>query len=166
MSQAFRNRRYNGSATPNDIGTRNALVDTSTQDNAPLQSGTNDRQMATTVQAYPVQTELQHVNAEGHLPERALVGVGSIKDMIDYEVGGSRGIVDYQTYSTGVVSSDLMENFALTGEQAIIRRGRNPSAVGPVATADHNTLLSLAYAQATSQFYPNERSQADLIRSV
>lgn len=114
---------------------------------------------------FPGPRETRHVMAQqrpASYPSRQ----ESNHDNIDYEVGGQHGQVDANPYSLGVVSSDSVENFSLDGRQAIIRRGRNPSDVGPVGTSDHNTLLGLALAQSVNQYYPNERSQSDVIRAV
>jgi hypothetical protein len=94
-------------------------------------------------------------------------GPGDIGNNIDREIGGVSGNANGYLWSTGVVSSDAMENFELDGRQAIIRRMDNPGGVtGPVGTSDHNALLAMAYAQMANQFYPSEESQYDLIRSV
>jgi hypothetical protein len=92
--------------------------------------------------------------------------VGDIHDEIDWEIGGVRGEIN-PVYSLGVVDSNTVENFWLDGRQQIVRRQGNPSqASGPVGTSDHNTLLGLAYAQQVNQYYPNERSQYDMIQAV
>ena len=82
------------------------------------------------------------------------------------EDGGASGIVDALPYSTGVVSSDLVENFWLDGRQALIRRKRNPSDTGPVGTSDPNAILSIVFAQQANQYFPNESSQGDLVKAV
>lgn len=88
-------------------------------------------------------------------------------DRIDWEVGGQFGLVNNFPYSMGVVSSDLVENFELTGEQVVLRRETEARmAQGPVGTADANAMLALAYVQTVNQYYPNEFSQADLVVSV
>lgn len=90
-----------------------------------------------------------------------------IKDLVDYNDGGQFGLVDNLPYSTGVVSSDLVENFALTGEQATIRRDTDLRQMdGPVGTADYNGATALMYMQLVNQYYPNEASQGDLVGSV
>lgn len=113
---------------------------------------------------FPGQYEV--VNTGTQVQRFATAPIGVVKDMVDYEVGGQSGLVNDWPYGTGVVSSDAVENFNLTGEQAIIRRQPDPNRVGPVGTSDHNQLLQLAYAQSVNQFYPNEQSQFDLIRSI
>lgn len=168
MSQAFRNRRSNGSArVPSNIAARNANVDTSTQDNHPLMGGdANEYFTDPGAHNFPtVGKETRHVMAgwqDASYPSRQF----SNHDPIDYEVGGEHGKVNGNPYSVGVVSSDAVENFSLDGRQAIIRRGRNPSDVGPVGTSDHNTLIGLALAQSVNAYYPNERSQSDVVRAV
>lgn len=83
---------------------------------------------------------------------------------IDYEIGGERGRVDALPYSLGVVSSDAVENFELTGEMAYLRRETEARmGVGAVQTADYMASLAVTYAAAASQYYPNEVSQADLV---
>lgn len=95
------------------------------------------------------------------------LGAGDMDDHIDYEIGGQSGAIDNTAYAiNGPVTSDGMENFWLSGETAIIRRGRNPADHGPVGTSDSNALLSVIYDQLANQYYPNEASQADLVRSV
>lgn len=114
---------------------------------------------------YPGPREHYHPGDLGSAPMP--VPIGYIKDLVDYEVEGVRGLVDNAPYSTGVVSSDLVENYWLDGSQAYIRRARSPQdRGGPVGTSDSNALLAIAYAQAVNQFYPNEASQADLVKSV
>lgn len=93
-------------------------------------------------------------------------GFGSIRDNIDWEVGGVSGLVNVLPYSLGVVSSDLVENFALTGQQAIVRRQPNPASQGAVQTADFNALQSIAYAQASASYFPGEASQGDLVKAI
>lgn len=91
----------------------------------------------------------------------------SIKDDIDYQVDGQMGLVNRFPYSTGEVSSDAQENFALTGEQVYLRReSEGRQLYGPVGTSDSSALLALAYAQQQNMYYPNEMSQADLVVSV
>lgn len=130
--------------------------------------GGNATMMIEDSSTLPVQHEYFHTEAEGITPDqRQFAGPGnSTYNMIDREVDGQRGRIDILPYSTGVTASDSVENFALTGEQAIIRRGRNPSDTGPVGTADSNGILALQYAQQVNQYFPNERSQSDLVRSV
>lgn len=119
---------------------------------------------------YPVQREKFHPTADSIPADRMhmsgpddSVGIEGIDREVD---GKAMGRVDAITYSTGVTSSDLVENFELDGRQQIIRRGPNPASKGPVGTSDASAFLALAYAQSVNQFYPNEESQADLIRSV
>lgn len=83
---------------------------------------------------------------------------------INQEIGGQSGQKGF-TYSTGPVSSDAVENFALDGRQQIIRRQPDTN-YGPVSTSDHGALLAMAYAQQVNQFYPNEQSQYDLIKAI
>lgn len=90
-----------------------------------------------------------------------------IRDNIDWTIGGQMGVVNRFPYSTGDVESGYVENFDLTGEQIYLRRETEARQLyGPVGTSDSNALLALAYAQMQNQYYPNEASQADLIRSV
>jgi len=115
---------------------------------------------------YPITPETYRPMAASHPVGTLLMPDDrDVHDDIDWTVEGQMGEND-STYSLGVVSSDAVENFSLDGRQAIIRRGRNPSAQGPVGTSDHNTLLGLAYAQSVNQYFPNEESQADLIQGV
>lgn len=119
---------------------------------------------------YPGQWEVINREADRYTPAVGYIDSqgNDTYNLIDREIGGQRGWVDDLPYSMGVVSSDLVENYALTGEQAVIRRTRNPSDHGstPVGTSDYSSHLALLYEMNASEFYPNEMSQADLVRSV
>jgi hypothetical protein len=165
MGARFRSRQAAPDYQPpgNLVQAHNA-VDTRPQDNEELLGGTSDK-LYVTSDGYSLQSEVQHVMANAHAadyPSRQY----SNHDDIDYEVDGRRGQVDGVPYSTGVVSSDLVENFALTGEQANIRRPYSNQADGPVGTSDHNGLLAMAYMQSQNQYYPGEAAQADVVRAV
>jgi len=101
-------------------------------------------------------------------------GVGSIKNLIQYEqsepysgpyIQGGLALT-MNVGSTGVVDPSNVDAHNLDGGQAIIRRFAEDS-YGPVATSDHNSLLSLLYAmQETASYLPNESSQIDMVRAV
>lgn len=111
-------------------------------------------------------TQLENFKPGANGVEYNNTPVGSIKDLVDYEIGGQSGLAAFAfPRSTGVVSSDAVEDFTLTGQQAVIRRQPDTN-YGPVSTSDHNALLALAFAQSANQFYPNEESQFDVIRSI
>lgn len=171
MGKRFRNRRdatINAIVGADDVVVNHERLDTDVQYQV---EGFSSGALGKWYQpAFPGQRETVHTEAEGR-PSGRLSGVGSVRDDSvsgpGREVGGQPGLVDGVPYSLGVVSSDLVENFALTGQQAIIRRQANPGGnTGPVGTSDHNMLLALAYEQQVNQFYPNEASQADLVRAV
>lgn len=93
-------------------------------------------------------------------------GVGIIKDYVDWEVGGQPGATK-NVGSTGVVDPHTVDQHNFYGEMAIVRRQPDVNRAGPVGTADHNSLLAqLWLMQQTSQFYPQEAAQVDLIRAV
>lgn len=165
MSQRFRNKvSQEGYVPPRGIVARQESFDTSPQDRAPLMGGTSD-QMAAASPSMPGAFEIQHVMAQASDATYPSLQP-SIKDQINYEIGGQRGQVDGVPYSLGVVSSDQVENFALTGEQANIRRQFNQQSIGPVGTSDHNAILAAAFAQSINQYYPGEEAQADVIRAL
>jgi hypothetical protein len=115
-------------------------------------------------QGFPVQYEEFQSGASGVAYNTS--PVGSIKDDIDYEIGGASGMAGFAfPRSEGVTASDSVENFWLDGRQAVIRRKLDTN-YGPVSTSDHNALVALAYAQSVNQYYPNEQSQFDVIRSI
>lgn len=93
-------------------------------------------------------------------------GQGNVRDNVDWEIEGQSGIVNDALYSTGDVGRDIVDVHAMGGEQAVIRRMRNPSEAGAVATSDYNALLAISVAQATAGYFPNEASQVDLVKVV
>lgn len=119
--------------------------------------------------AYGLPIELYRAMQGATLPanEQYIPIVNDVKDHIDYTVGGNRGAVMRSPNApNGPVHTDGVENFALTGEQAIIRRPHGTQGDGPVATSDANAFLAMAYGQQVNQFYPSEKSQVSLIHSV
>lgn len=108
--------------------------------------------------------EFQNAHESELTPNAAPV----IRDNVDWQIGGQSGLVDRFPYSLhGPVSSDAVEDFALTGEQIYLRReSEQRQMYGPVGTSDSSAMLALAYAQMQNQYYPNETSQADLVVSV
>lgn len=92
-------------------------------------------------------------------------GVVTIKDFIDYEIGGLPGDTK-MVYATGVVEPTNVDAHNLSGGMVVVRRMADTN-YGPVATSDHNSLLSLLYAmQESTAFFPNETSQIDMVKSV
>lgn len=169
MGQKFRNRRNtDGYVAPAGIVARQDAFDTSVQTDFPVMGGTSPVLGDPNIPAQggiPIEFEQQHTMADAR--NASYPSIQQRYEDIDYEVGGVNGQVDGVPYSTGVVSSDSVENFALTGEQAIIRRGGNPGqATGPVATSDHGALLAAAFAQSQNEYYPNEASQADVLSAI
>jgi hypothetical protein len=171
MGKKFRQRRdatINSIVGTDDVVANHESLDVAVQyENEPAHLGTTQYQYDS---QFPGQRELQHREAQGYTPP-TIAGVGTIRDDsvsgANREANGQRGRVDIVPYSVGVVSSNLVENFDLTGQQAVIRRQANPGGVtGPVGTSDHNALLAMAYEQSVNQFYPNEASQYDLVKSV
>lgn len=166
MGQRFRNRRDAGIqaiAGMSDVVANHEAIDTQIQYDFDDHFGTSDYGYPN---AFPVQREIVHTMADSH-PSGSINSNCNIHDDIDWEIGGQQGEVDGVPYSLGVVSSDAVENFALDGRQAVIRRMQNPGGnVGPVGTSDHNMLLALAYEQSANMFYPSEASQYDMVRSV
>jgi hypothetical protein len=91
--------------------------------------------------------------------------VGTIRDDIDWEIGGLPGLTKW-VGTTGVVESSNVDAHDFTGEMAYVRR-HNVDMSGPVGSDDYNSLLALLYAtQESNAFFPNEVSQADMIRGV
>jgi hypothetical protein len=172
MSQLFRAKKgitYSAGGTPDILPQHDdsnvmegyatfdpALSDSPEPSGIAKPIGTDDLLVAHTAQ-FPGPREFYHPMPmdNAHFPT---AGFGSIRDNIDWEVGGVSGLVNVLPYSLGVVSSDLVENFALTGQQAIIRRQPNPASAGAVQTADFNALQSIAYAQAAASYFPGEAS--------
>jgi len=91
--------------------------------------------------------------------------VGDIQDMIDWEIGGLAGATK-GAYSLGVVESTNVDAHDFNGQMQTVRRPADTN-WGPVATNDHNSLLSLLYSmQESAHYFPNEVSEADLIKAV
>lgn len=85
---------------------------------------------------------------------------------VDVEVDGAPGDTKYVGSYIGPVEPTTVDAHNFTGAQAIVRRLPDTN-YGPVATSDHNSLLSILYAmQESNAFYPNETSQIDLVKSV
>lgn len=170
------NRVQNRNSTPSELPVESAarddvvlgwkLYDPTAQERAYYLGGNTPEVEANPL--YPGPREYFHPEAAEFTPSKLKMdGQGNDTfNMIDREMDGLRGAVDDQPYSLGVVSSDLTENFWLGGQQAVIRRGRNPSEHGPVGTSDYSGRQALQYAMSVNQFFPNEASQADLVRAI
>jgi len=86
-------------------------------------------------------------------------------DYVDWAVGGVPGYVK-SVGSVGVTDSKNVDRHDFQGQMAVIRRMPDTN-YGPVKTSDHNSILGMLYAmQETNHFFPNEVSQADVIRAV
>ncbi len=91
--------------------------------------------------------------------------IDSIRDDVQWDVGGIQGQTK-NVGSTGVTDPQTVDAHSFTGEMAVIRRMPDTN-YGPVKTADSNSLLSLLYQMTESNHYfPNEVSQADIIKAV
>jgi hypothetical protein len=170
MSRRFRRSRQTTSQAPltvdNNDFRNESSVNTEPTDSQLAYDGFLNGTMAYNYSpSYPSPHEIYHPMADTAVQRNPVSSNQRIADNVDRTVGGVMGEIN-PTYAVGVVSSDNVENFALDGRQQIIRRGRNPSDRGPVGTSDHNTMLGLAYAQQVNQYFPNEQSQTDLVRSV
>lgn len=133
------------------------------EDLTPYDDGSYPANLLPGGERFPGPVEYFHTGADA--TPYTYTPVGVIRDNIDWEIGGESGDANGYLWSTGVVDPNTVENFDLTGQQQIIRRMADTN-YGPVATADHNALLAMAYAQQMNQFYPSEESQYDLIRGV
>lgn len=164
MGKKFRQRREAGIEAivgQSDVVANHEAIDTQVQYDYDDHFGTT-----TYDGVFPGQREQIHREADRR-PSGSISSDANIHDNIDWEIGGVQGEVDALPYSLGVVSSNLVENFDLNGRQAVVRRQENPGGnTGPVGTSDHNMLLALAYDQSANQYYPNEASQYDVVRSV
>lgn len=90
-----------------------------------------------------------------------------IHDDIDWTTGGLYG-QQMVVGSTGVTDPQTVDTHDFHGYMAVIRRMPDSKyGQGPVATSDHNSLLSLLYAmQESSHYFPNDVSQMDVIKAV
>jgi len=114
--------------------------------------------------AFPNVGQRIHTEADSYRPQPVPVGV--VRDQVDWEIGGERGLVDNVPYTLGVVESNTVENFDLRGAQAVIRSMPNPSATGDVRTSDSNQLLAAQFAQMANNVFPTDASRLDIVRSV
>lgn len=90
---------------------------------------------------------------------------GTIRDNVDWSIGGIPGLTK-SVGSVGVTDPQTVDAHDFRGQMAVVRRMADTN-YGPVKTADHNSILSLLYQMAeTNSYFPNEVSQADLIRAV
>jgi hypothetical protein len=111
---------------------------------------------------YPGPRELRHVDAANY---STFMFDPNIHDNVDWAVGGIPGQTKF-VGSTGVTDSKTIDQHEFQGQMAVVRRMPDTN-YGPVTTSDHNSLLSLLYMmQESSHYFPNEVSQADIIRSV
>ena len=118
--------------------------------------------------------DLEHFHPDSRNVPVPHAGVVTIKDALDYEIRETYGgpyiqggqALTHAMFSTGVVEPTNVDAHYLDGSQAIIRRMADTN-FGPVATSDHNSLLSLLHSmQESSAYYPNEASQLNVIQSV
>jgi hypothetical protein len=86
-------------------------------------------------------------------------------DNVQWDVGGVAGDTKF-VGSTGVTDPQTVDRHDFAGQMAVVRRMPETN-YGPVKTSDHNSMLALLYKmQESSHYFPNEISQADVIRSV
>lgn len=93
--------------------------------------------------------------------------IGSIRDEVEWDVGGIRGQTK-NVGSTGVTDPQTIDRHDFLGEMAVFRRMPDTN-YGPVAAdnSGYNSVLSLLYAmQESSHYFPNEVSQTDIIKAV
>jgi hypothetical protein len=83
----------------------------------------------------------------------------------DPTVGSLPGMVNRLPYASGPVDSNLVENFAMTGEYISIRRKAEASS-GPVGASDYSSYLAAALTQAALAPAPVDRINAELLMSV
>lgn len=134
-----------------------------TTGNAPAMGGDLDSEFSDQL-GYAVADETFFPDA-ANTTEFSSGPVGNIDDRIDYEIGGKPGDTK-AVYGMGVVSPYNVDAHDYDGGQAIIRRMPDGN-YGPVGAGDYNSMLGLLYAmQETSYYYPNEQSQADIIKAV
>ncbi len=113
---------------------------------------------------FPGPRERRFVDAQNSVMVPTTV-TESIRDNVEWDVGGIPGETK-NVGSTGVTDPQTVDAHSFTGEMAVIRRMPDTN-YGPVKTADSNSLLSLLYAMSESNHYfPNEVSQADIIKAV
>lgn len=119
--------------------------------------------------AFPGPRETRYLDSQNH----QYFGSDYAIDSVDGRVGVQPqwdvdGIVGQTKFvgSSGVTDPQTVDAHNFLGEMAVIRRMPDTN-YGPVKTNDHNSLLSLLYAmQESAHYFPNEVSQADIIKAV
>lgn len=90
---------------------------------------------------------------------------GSIRNPVDYEVGGVPGMTKF-IGMVGPVESTNVDAHDFRGQSAIIRRFADTN-YGPVGAENYTGILATLYAmQETNAYFPNEVSQVDLIKAI
>lgn len=91
-----------------------------------------------------------------------------VRDYVDWAAGGIPGYTKC-VGSVGVTDPQTVDAHDFVGQMAVIRRMPDTN-YGPASgetTAGYNSLLQMLYAMSEgNQFYPNEVSQADVIKAV
>jgi hypothetical protein len=116
--------------------------------------------------AFPGPRETRFVDAANRTMPLQQLAVGDIEDAVEWDIGGVSGATKF-VGSEGVTDPATVDAHSFLGEMAVIRRMPDTN-YGPVAGGeDNNALLSLLYSmQETNHFFPNEVSQADIIKAV
>lgn len=114
---------------------------------------------------FPGPRETRIVDADNYNQRTFTYDPGVIRDRVDWAEGGVAGFTK-SVGSIGVTDPKTIDAHDFQGQMAVVRRMPDTN-YGPVATSDHNSILSLLYMmQESSHYFPNEVSQADVIRSV
>lgn len=88
-----------------------------------------------------------------------------VRDRVDWAATGVAGFTK-SVGSMGVTDPSTVDRHDYQGQMAVVRRMPDTN-YGPVVTSDHNSMLSLLYAmQESTHYFPNDISQADIIKSV
>lgn len=114
---------------------------------------------------YPGPREVRLLDSQNHTMFTDTIAIDSIRDNVEWDIGGVVGETK-SVGSIGVTSPQNVDAHDFQGEMAVVRRMPDTN-FGPVKTADHNSTLALLYAmQETNSYFPNEVSQADIIKAV
>lgn len=115
--------------------------------------------------SFPGPREVRILDSENVDMPTGGIAIDSIRDNVNWDIGGVPGMTK-NVGSTGVTDPQTVDQHNFVGEMAVIRRMPDTN-FGPVKTADSNSLLSLLYAmQESNHYFPNEVSQADIIKAV
>lgn len=90
--------------------------------------------------------------------------VGVIRDPVDWEAGGEPGMTKF-IGQFGPVESTNVDAHNLNGAMAVVRRMEDTN-YGPVGAEQYTGILATLYAmQESNAYFPNEVSQADIIKA-